>query len=209
MLVESLIRLIETDAGLPLSIRQEAGRIRNVAANNPDAAMEELDRMAERVALGLATEDPVDDLAKYIGIENFWMFYLDENIKNFVDSATYRLMVERSINPADRLERDLSSRTTLIDRIHSWLVVHTDVSGLPSSSIQAALVIRHPPPYVALVFPLVLLLANGVRVRETRATDAIPERLVEWRPGNLPTGARQVIDGNVPRSAVGGTKWLA
>lgn len=55
-----------------------------------------------------------------------------------------------------------------------------------------------------LIFPMERMLAAGVRVREPRGVDAIPSRLTQWVPGDVP-GER--IDENIPVAALGDLQW--
>jgi hypothetical protein len=178
-----------------------------LVTRNPDLALEHLGAITARVVPTLKLEDPTADLAKCIGIENFWAYYLDPDMKAFVDSETYRRQVEVVANPGEKLARDLKPETIVISAIHSWLVILADIENLNGDATRVALAISHSPPYALLVFPLANLLSAKVRVRTPRSVDAVPERLVDWREGGLASGARELIDADIPRHALGIVRW--
>lgn len=206
-LVERLISLIEDDRTLDEAVRRRAGGLRDLAARNPDAALEGLDELAADVVPGLAVGVASEDLAKCVGIEKFWQHYLRLDVKAFVSPTTYRLDVERSAEPGVRLLADVCDDPILLRAKNSWLVRLADLVGVAGSELGRLLTIRSTPPYSIFLFPLHLLIAHHVQVRQPRAVDAIPHRLDEWRPGGLPSGVPEFIDQDVPHAALGSIEW--
>ncbi len=206
-LAERLVSTVADDRGLQASVRREAGALRDLVTRNPDLALEHLEAIAARVVATLKLENPTADLAKCVGLENFWTYYLDPDVKAFVDSETYRRQVDRAANAGEKLARDLKTDRILIKAVHSWLVIFSDIEHLDGQATKVALAIRHSPPYAVLVFPLKSMLRAGVRVRTPRSLDAVPERLIDWREGGLASGARELIDADIPRDALGPVQW--
>jgi hypothetical protein len=208
-LAERLIDLVEDDQALPYDTRHRAGALREFAVRNPDKAMERLDTLATEVIPSLEGDlkTPASDLAKCVGIEKFWTYHLKVEVKAFVSAATYRLRVERSRRPGRRLMDDLSDAKVLLKAPHSWLVPKANIDGLDGKQLRIALAIRHLPPYCVFVFPREQLTAHHVTVRSPSAVDAIPERLIEWRPGGLASGILELIDRDVPKAALGLIEW--
>jgi hypothetical protein len=202
-----LVSIVADDPGLSDSVRKKAAALWAVVTRNPDLALEQLDRLALAAIPTLPLVAPMADLAKCVGIENYWAFYLDGKVRAFLDSETYRRQVELAPNPSRTLLMDLKTDPILIAAIHSWLVLLADVEGLDADEIRNALAIRGTAPYAIFVFPVGDLRAAGVMVRTPRAVDAVPERLVEWRLGGLASGATELIDQNIPRRALGSIQW--
>ncbi len=205
-LADRLIRLVEGDKNLPDSVRREASALREIAVANPERALERLRVVALASAGELPLDDPAEDLAKCLGIENYWAFYGAAEVKA-VSPATYHLLVAASPDPGGRLMQDLKPDHVVIDSVHSWLVPLADIAKLDGHHLEEALAIRHAPPYSVLVFPLQRLRTNDVRVREPRSVDAVPEGLWEWREGGPSPGIRELIDRDVPRNALGRIEW--
>src|SRR5438105_586674 len=95
-----LIGLIEGDTDLPVGVRHAAGAERALLLTKPDRVLQHLEELADRVRPLLVVADPTSDLAKCLGIENYWAFYLDPDVKMFFDdSETYRRRIEAASDP--------------------------------------------------------------------------------------------------------------
>lgn len=193
---------------MPHGVRRAAGALRVHILGNPDRALQHLEELAERIAPSLPVGDPEQDMAKCVGIENYWAFYLDEDIGMFFDdSETYRREVEAESDPAKRLVGDLRVKEPLIARKYSWMVDGSDIEGLSGSELKVALELRYGPPYAVLLLPKVAMQRSGVQVRKPRALDAVPARLTEWRASGLASGVHEWIDADIPLAALGGIAW--
>ena len=115
----------------------------------------------------------------------------------------YRRFIETDPNPATRLARDLGP-DEIAPATHSWLVPVHRVAGLTGVQTKARLNFDQQPPYVMMVFSAAKMKDADMRVREPRGIDAIPNRLIQWRSGNVPD---ERIDHELRRRALTRIEW--
>ena len=99
---------------------------------------------------------------------------------------------------------DLRDDEPLVPAAHSWLVPVTRIAGLDGAGTKRCLRIDAEPPYIVMVFPAAKMASVGVEIREPRGIDAVPARLVQWSPGDVPD---ERIDQDIPSAALGGLEW--
>ena len=86
----------------------------------------------------------------------------------------------------------------------TWLVPISRISGLDGIRTKRRLRIDGEPPYIVMVFPAEGMDATGVEIRAPLGIDAIPGRLLQWSPGDVPD---ECIDLDIPTPALGGLEW--
>jgi hypothetical protein len=206
--VLELLALVASDPRLAGRLRERIQRLNPVAVRTPALALERLDAIAAEYAPRFGRSNPAGDLARCVGTEVFWMHHLDKDIKAFfTDPASYRLQVERAADRPAKLTSDLSGSAILFPQAHSWMAYSAEIAGLSGSETRQVLAIDASPPLVTFQLPQRQLTASGVTVREPCGLDAVPERHLDWRPGGPRSGYHEVVDGDVPRSALGGIEW--
>ncbi len=199
-----LIRIVTTDAGLPVRVRRRAGTLVALAESNPDLALERLIELSDEVRPNLRDEAPVVDYARCLSIEVFWRCNLFADRKAlFRSPEDYRRQVENEEDPAGRLLDDLAPGL-LVPAAHSWLVPVGETRGLSGAQLRTRLRLRQDPPYVVLVLSVERMRNGGVAVRQPRGIDAIPGRHLQWHPGDVPN---ERIDLDIPVSTVEGIEW--
>jgi hypothetical protein len=208
-----MIRIIEEDDRLGREIRNMATVERARAANRPPLVISRLERAAadEAERLQLDARPPTSDLARCISVEIFFDWHLDNSVRReFLNAETYRRLVESTPEPGQTLFADLDTAEIVFPGVFSWMIPRSQLAGLDSMAIVTAIQVTYRPPVVVFVLPLELLRrAPSVRVRVPCAIDAIPRRHTTWSRSGLPEGRTELIDSNVPRSAVGGIEWRA
>jgi hypothetical protein len=206
--VLALLALVESDDRLAPPIRRRIARLNSVAIRNPPLALDRLDVLAATYAPRLGRSVPDKNLARCVGTEVFWTHHLDNDVKIFfTDPDSYQLHVEEQPNQQLTLESELSRSEPLFPQAHSWMTYSAEIAGLSGQDTRLALDLGAFPPLVTFQLPLDRLLASGVTVRDPRGLDAVPERLLVWRPTGLRSGFHEVVDGDVPRSALGAIEW--
>ena len=199
-----LIRIVTTDAGLPIPARRRAGALVGLAESNPNLALERLIELSDEIRPRLIVETPATDYARCVSIEVYWRYNLGRDRKElFRSPEDYRRRVEIENDPAARLLADLAPGI-LVPAAHSWLVPLSDLDGLSGTQVRMRLNMRQDPPYVVLVLSADRMRIGGVAVRSPRGIDAIPGRHVQWHPGDV---RNERIDLDIPASAVEGIEW--
>jgi hypothetical protein len=203
-----MIGLVERDPVVPAAARRQATEVRDLVGTDPELACTRLLDLAARVAPALPRRPPVADLARCTGIEGFYERYLDADVRAyFLSPEDYRSHIEGSVSPSASLESELADLSPLVPAVHSWMTTWAEIAGLTGAQIRRHLDIRPLPPIVVLVMRLADLLKARITVREPTAVDALPKHLTEWIPGGLRSGGSELIDGNMPRSAVSSVEW--
>ena len=200
-----LIRIVSSDSKLPRSVRRRAGELQELAARQPPLVLDGLEELRQRVVPSLTSEQPTCDYARCVSVEAFWSHNLaQERRAVFSTSKIYLGWLERQANPEAAAFRDISPGNIVPAR-HSWLVPAANIAGLDGRQLRSLLKLGDSePPYLVFVFPVVKLLAAGVRVREPRGLDTVPARHVQWSPGGVPD---ERIDQDIPYAALGGVQW--
>lgn len=201
----TLSRITSNDRQLSPAVRKRAFGCALLCANHQYAlALQRLDALHKDTVPHLQTQEPQVDYARCIGVLTFWRFNIDIAIKTaFPDHDNYRRRIERSQHPEMLLTSDLGPGP-LVQANHSWLAPARLIAGLTAAQTQIRLNFNQPPPYVIMVFSKSKMQAAGVEVREPRGIDAIPRRLTQWRPDNVP-GER--IDRDIPLAALERLEW--
>ena len=199
-----LIRVVADDPGLPRFVRQEANRLLPMAAVEPDLAAARLEDLRARVLPDFPLWPPDRDYARCVSVATFWRFHLDPDERGlFRDHKEYQIHLEAEADPAASARGHLPDGV-LVPAPHSWLIPAGRVAGLNSAQIRSRLQIEQQPPYLVMIFPMNLMLASGVGVREPRGVDAIPGRFTRWVPGDV---YDERIDENIPLAALGDLQW--
>jgi hypothetical protein len=105
-------------------------------------------------------------------------------------------------SPEARLRAILKRTDPLFPAEHSWMVTCEDIASLNGSELRRALGLRDDPPYIVFELSVDAMRASGVTVRASRSVDAVPAGFTEWDPEGLPTGLREMVDGDVPQAAL-------
>lgn len=199
-----LIRIVRDDPGLPPQVHRRASQLTGVSASDPDLALELLEELHQDTVPDLHMTTPTTEYARFLGLETFWRFNLNLDIKRrFSSYEVYHLFIEKASDPADHLADHLGVHE-IAPAIHSWLIPTHKVSGLTGKQAQTLLNFDQQPPYVVMVFSIAKMKAVGMKVREPRGIDAIPKRLIRWHPGDVPD---ERIDNDIPRSALERIEW--
>ena len=171
---------------------------------NPDLALSRFLELHADVAPLLPRTDPTIDYVRCVSVETFWRFNVDASLKAyFVTAEDYRRSVEGEVDPAARLTNDLGA-DPVVPAANSWLVPASDVDGLTGAEAKARLNFTQDPPYAVMVWSVARMIGAGVTVRAPRGVDAIPSRLLQWYPENVPD---ERIDGDLPRTALERIEW--
>lgn len=204
-LVHHLIRIVSRDNRLPSSCKSQVSELR---VQEPYSAYSKLCGIYKETISLLDSETPKINYVKCVGIENFWRHYLNENITNKIPVEDYQRIIENDIEPDVRLLNDLAQGLApdqvIIPACHSWLVPESQVARLTSAEIKAHLNFSQKPPYVIMVFPVNKMRSSGMLVRVPLGIDAIPMKLTDWYPENVPN---ERIDMDIPLSALGKIEW--
>ena len=199
-----LIRIVRDDPGLPVPVRRDAGKLAALGAFNPDLALERLDELRLTAIPHLPMDPPAVDYVRCLSVEVFWRFNLDVAIKGlFVTPEDYRRFIETDPDPTERLAEHLGPQL-IVPAANSWLIPASRIAGLSGAQAKVLLNFEQQPPYVVMMFSVARLTSSGVQVREPRGVDAIPSRLIQWSPDNVPD---ERIDRDVPRSALERIEW--
>jgi len=199
-----LIRIVSSDTSLSTATRRRATIIGALVGTNPDLALMRLAELRVEVVPLLPTAAPVVDYVRCIGIEVYWRNNLAAARKAFFATPEdYRRTVEAEPDPGARLLGDLG-RDPVVPAANSWLLPLRDVEGLSGAQMKIRLNMGQDPPYVMLIWTLGGMLAAGVTVRVPCGLDAIPSRLRQWYPENVPN---ERIDGDLPRLALERIEW--
>lgn len=147
---------------------------------------------------------PIEDMCKCVGLDRYLTFYADEETREEYEFRGYRAY-ERSVlasaDPSRRLVDDLPTDpdSVLIPAKYSWLIPHSEVSGLSSAEIVDRLRLRSVEgPLVVLQFPMESATRAGVELRPANGMDTIPAMDDYWRRGAV---LGEMMDHDVPRAA--------
>lgn len=204
-MARQLIQIVATDPGLPPSLRRQARSLESLVSSKPDLVVEELEVLRDGVLSNLAWQPPVVDYARCVSVPVFWRYHLRPSRRRIFRSGDlYRRYVESQGNCVQVIRNDLRNDEPLVPGAHSWMVPVSRIAGLDGAATKRRLRIDHEPPYIVMVFPAERMGAAGVDVREPRGVDAVPARLLQWSPGDVPD---ERIDQDIPTAALGGLEW--
>lgn len=199
-----LINVVASDTKLHRSARQEARRLVPLAASQPELVEVRLEDLRRRVVTGLPLSPPNRDYARCVSVDVFWRFHLATNLRDFFrQPGQYQKFLETQADPSAVAGRQLAGGV-LVPAPHSWLIPEAKITGLSGLQTRSRLQIKQKPPYLVMIFPMALMKAAGVGVREPRGLDAVPGRFVRWSPGGV-SGER--IDKDIPVAALGDLEW--
>ena len=207
--VQRLIALVANDTALDVRVRDEAARLEPVAQTDAELALSRLETLSADWAHALERDQAQNDLCRAVDVEDFWEYYLDEDVKSFYPRATdYLERLQRVPQPPDpTLLADLQTNDPLFQQEHSWMVDCASISHMSGRELKRALGLRSDPPFIVFYLSVADMKASGVTVRPARAVDAVPSGFTEWSPDGLPTGLAEVVDGDVPRRALTRLEW--
>lgn len=200
-----LIRIVATDPGLPRYHRSKANSLEYLISSKPDLVVEELEVLRDNVLPDLALHPPLVDYVRCVSVPVFWRYHLRHAERRIFRTADlYRRYLESLSNRVDVIRRHLRDDEPLVPAAHSWLVPVSRILGLDGPGTKRHLRTDHEPPYIVMVFPAERMDTTGVRIREPRGVDAVPARLLQWSPGDVPD---ERIDQDIPTAALGGIEW--
>ena len=199
-----LINVVASDTKLHRSARQEARRLVPLAASQPELVEVRLEDLRRRVVTGLPLSLPDRDYARCVSVDVFWRFHLATNHRDFFrQPGQYLKFLESQADPSSAARSQLAGGV-LVPAPHSWLIPAAKITGLNGSQTRSRLQIKQKPPYLVMIFPMALMRAAGVGVREPRGIDAVPGRFVQWSSDDV-VGER--IDEDIPFHALGDLVW--
>ena len=199
-----LINVVASDTKLHRSARQEARRLVPLAASQPELVEVRLEDLRRRVVTGLPLWPADCDYARCVSVDAFWRFHLATRHRDFFrHHGQYQRFLETQTDPSAVAGRQLAGGV-LVPAPHSWLIPEAKITGLSGLQTRSRLQIKQKPPYLVMIFPMALMKAAGVGVREPRGLDAVPGRFVRWSPGGV-SGER--IDKDIPLAALGDLEW--
>lgn len=199
-----LIRIVTDDKRLPRFARGEASRLVLLVASRPEVVWDRLERLRESVVPDLPMF-PVDcDYARCVSVAAFWRHHMVPSHRDlFRHHGQYQRFLESRTDPAAAAYRHLADGT-LVPAPHSWLVPAHRIAGLSGAQTRSKLLMKQKPPYLVMMFPMELMRAVGVEVREPRGLDVVPGRFLQWVAGDV---AGERIDEDIPVAALGGLEW--
>ena len=184
--------------------RQEARRLVPLAASQPELVEVRLEGLHRRVVTGLPLSPPDRDYARCVSVAAFWRYHLSTHHRDFFrHHGQYQKFLEIQADPSAMARSQLVGGV-LVPAPHSWLIPAAKITGLNGSQTRSKLQIKQKPPYLVMIFPMAVMKAAGVRVREPRGIDAVPGRFVQWSSGDV-VGER--IDEDIPLDALGDLVW--
>ena len=199
-----LIQVVASDTKLNQSARREAKKLFPLAASEPEMVWDRLEALRQRVVPDLPLWPPDRDYARCVSVDVFWRFHLATNHRDFFrQPGQYLKFLESQAGPS-AVARSQLAGGVLVPAPHSWLIPAARIAGLNGSQTRSRLQIKQKPPYLVMIFPMALMKAAGVRVREPRGIDAVPGRFVQWSSGDV-VGER--IDEDIPLDALGDLVW--
>ena len=203
--VRELIRILTSDTLLNPRIHAAARRLRHVRALNAAAALGQLDRLHRVAVACLPTQAPTVEYARVVGLNEFYEFNLSPARKEFFTTpAGYIDHVSTTKHPETALMNDVGTQDA-VDAEHAWILPYSYLEGLNGIEAKTLLRFDQAPPYAVMVFSVVKMVANNVQVRDPCGLDAIPERILDWFPGNVPD---EKINSDIPRAALDRIAWL-
>ena len=199
-----LVRIVVDDTKLPRFIRREASHLESLAIASPDLVWRRLEELRQKMLPDLPLAVPTVDYARCVSVDVFWRHNLSTAQQDYFQTAKdYRRYLETMSDPASAALGDLSGGI-LVPDAHSWLIPADRIGGLDGAKTKARLQLDHDPPYIVMVFPVASMRAAGVEIRRPRGINVIPERFLQWSPGDVPD---EQIDGDIPRTALGKLEW--
>jgi hypothetical protein len=202
---QALLGIVLADRHLPARVRKEASRIAALTTTTPQLVLARLEDLRAREVSRLPAAEVMVDYCRFVSIEVFWRFHLEETVKAvFATPDDYLRAVEAEVAPAQRLLNDLGP-DPVVPAPYSWLVPRAEVAGITAGQARARLNMSQDPPYVVFVWTTKRMRASGVMVRVPCALDAVPSRHMHWHRGNVPD---ERIDGDLPRAALDQIEWL-
>lgn len=204
MTAQKLARNVCNDIGLPKDVRREAKRLLRLAEQQPDRAIDQLNKLRVQVTPQLTTELATISYARCVSIETFYRHHLAYEIYDvFRTPSDYRNFIGSLGSPDVQLFNDLREGI-LIPAEHSWLVPYNYIKRSTAIQIMNQLKFNQAPPYVVMVFTVGSFLRTGITIREPRGTDTVPSGLTEWFSNNV-EGER--IDSDIPLAALENIEW--
>ena len=175
-----------------------------LAASEPDLVADRLEGLRRRVVPDLSLSPPDCDYARCVSVEVFWCYHLTTRHRDFFrHDGQYQRFLESQADPSVVARSHLAG-TVLVPAPHSWLIPAGRIAGLSGLQTRSKLQIKQKPPYLVMIFPMALMKAAGVGVREPRGLDAVPGRFLQWSSSDV-SGER--IDKDIPLAALGGIEW--
>ncbi len=199
-----LIQLVASDTKLNQSARREAKKLFPLAASEPEMVWDRLEALRERVVPDLRLWPADCDYARCVSVDAFWRHHLATRHRDFFrHHGQYQRFLESQADPS-AVSRSHLAGDVLVPAPHSWLIPAAKIAGLSGLQTRSRLQIKQKPPYLVMIFPMALMKAAGVGVREPRGLDAVPGRFVRWSSGDV-VGER--IDEDIPLDALGDIVW--
>lgn len=206
--VEFWVLRVRSDPSIPPVAVRAAESVLPLADRNPELAMARLKELAYRECPKLRCVAPTQDLAKCVGVEAFWEYYLHEDIRAFFPSpVSYRRFIESRRSQAESLRDHLRTSDPLLPWINSWVVPAAHVEGMSAERLVAALATEHQPPLIVLRLSAEKMQRSGLGVRKPVALDALLGGHRQWDPDGLPSGIPEFIDRAIPSRVVTVVEW--
>ena len=198
-------RTIEQDHALRAAERRKLDRFRRMAGTRPALANAGLIQLALEVASDLARSIPKAALARCVSIQVFYTHHLDADTKvDLPTVAAFEAFVGALDQPNEFLMGHLSPVEPIFPAKNSWLIPADRIAGLSADRTREFLQVDYRPPLVIFHMPLQRLHDVGVTVRKPRSIDTVAHDFAQWRPSSVPG---ELIDADVPRSAIDSIEW--
>ncbi len=199
-----LIQVVARDTKLSQSVRREAKRLLSLAASEPEMVWDRLEALRQRVVPGLPLWPPDCNYARCVSVDVFWRFHLSTHYRDFFrHHGQYSRFLEAQADPSVVAHSHLAD-SVLVPAPHSWLIPADRIAGLSGMQTRSRLQVKQKPPYLVMIFPMALMKAAGVGVREPRGLDAVPGWFSQWSSDDV-SGER--IDEDIPLAALGDIEW--
>ena len=193
-----------SDAKLDRSVRLEAKKLVPLATSQPELVESRLEALRQSVVPDLPLWPPDRDYARCVSVDVFWRHHLSSSSRDFFrQQGQYLKFLEAQVDPSTVAHSHLAG-SVLVPAPHSWLIPAERIAGLSGLQSRSRLQIKQQPPYLVMIFPMALMKAAGVDVREPRGIDAVPGRFLQWSSSNV-SGER--IDEDIPLAALGRIEW--
>lgn len=199
---------VAADPGLDTRVRKKAADLLPIAHSNPALARQLLIELSDDVRPLLPRIAPSADLCRTVPLLAYFRYHMDADARAFYLSEEEYSEHLQSLHAGTALLADLSYDEPLFRAVHSWLVPCGMIAALSGRDLKRALGLRSDPPFVVFELSRTAMLRAGVTVRPARSVDAVPSWFTEWDPNGLPTGLPELVDGDVPRSALSSIRWI-